>query len=142
MKNIFKFLALFFILFSPINSLNAWFFDPDEPDIPYCWDNSDAGCWLEDWIKEVKKTIDPVVETDRKLSEYAQDIVVYLLWFLTLISILYIIYAWFNILIWAWDEEKMKKSKTTIIYVIIWLLVIWLAWPITEFFIRVFTSSE
>ena len=69
------------------------------------------------------------------ISDFIQDIVVYLLSFVSLIAVLYIIYAGFQILIGNGEEEKLKKSKQTILYVILWIVVIWLAWPITVFVI-------
>lgn len=84
--------------------------------------------WLDKikwWLQGSTDTVDIVV----------QDYIVYLFWFLALIAILYWIYWGFSILS-AWDdEEKVSKWKTIIIQAIIWLLIIFLAWPITSFFI-------
>jgi hypothetical protein len=66
--------------------------------------------------------------------------VAYLLSFLAIIAVIIIIYAWFNILTAAWEEEKVKNSKKMIMYAIIWLAVIYLAWPITRFIIWIFSS--
>ncbi len=44
--------------------------------------------------------------------------------FLAIIIVIMIIYAWFNILLSWWDEEKVKKWKNTIIYIIIWLFIL------------------
>ena len=73
------------------------------------------------------------LETERSASEYIQDVVLYLLSFVSLLAILYIIYAGFNILTGNGDEEKLKNSKTTVIYVILGIALMWLAWPITRF---------
>jgi len=47
--------------------------------------------------------------------------------FLYLIAVLYAIWWGFNILIAAWEEEKVKTWKTVIIHALIWVVVIFLA---------------
>jgi len=96
-------------------------------------------CNIKTWVEEVKKTIN-WIETDRPLSEYIQDVVVNILTFLSIIAVIYIIYAWFRILTWAWEEEVLKKQKSTILYVIIGMAVIWLAYPITTFIVWILNS--
>ncbi len=83
--------------------------------------------WLTRWIKKVKDTI-PIIEKDKPFSEYIQSLVVWILSFLSLIALIYIIWAWLNIMISWWDDDKMKNQKKTIISVIIWIVVIWLAY--------------
>ena len=61
----------------------------------------------------------------------------YIVWLLYLIAIIFGLYAWFQILTAWWDEEKVKKWKTTMINVAIWLIVIFLSssiinWLITQ----------
>lgn len=136
-----KFLIFFLLIFSFFNYTNitqASIFQNWKTEIPYCsWND----CWLEKWIKEVEKAdIDWMVKWTTA-SAYIQRILVYLLWFLRLVAIILIIYAWFNMLTAAWDEDKFNKSKTMLIYAIIWLAIIWLAWPITAFIINLFVST-
>lgn len=131
MKTIIKILLSLFIVFSFLSfSTFASLWDETQPHIPYEQNCIDGDC-LTEWIK----TVDWIwaLETERKASQYLQDVVRYLITFLTLIAVIYIIYAWFNILTWAWDEDKAKKSKNTILYVLIWIVLIWLAFPITKF---------
>jgi uncharacterized membrane protein YwzB len=94
-----------------------------------CWEED---CNLDTGIENVRNTV-KWIEQERTFSEYVQDIVVYMLSFISIIAVIYIIYAWFRILTGAWDEEVLKKQKSTILYVIIWMAVIWLAYPITIF---------
>jgi len=108
-------------------------------NIPYCDPNWNEPCWLAEWVNQVKWQIGNM-ESNRSFSVYAQDIIKYVLWFITLIAVIYIIYAWFNILVWAWDEEKAKKTKSIIIYVIIWMFIIWLAYPIVLFIINILNT--
>lgn len=129
--------SIFFSVFSSYQSY-ASIFDDGNPELEYCKNND---CGLDNGITQLKDNLDDVV-TDQKASDYIQNIVKYLLTFLTLIGVIYIIYAWFNILTWAGDEEKAKKSKTIIIFVIIGILIIYLAGPILEFILNILTPSE
>lgn len=92
-----------------------------------------AGCSLSGGVANVKSTVWGI-ET-WSLTSYIQVIVPYILSFVSLIAVIYIIYAWFRILTWAWEEEVLKKQKSTIFYVVIWITIIWLAYPITKFII-------
>ncbi len=55
--------------------------------------------------------------------------------FVWIITVLLIIYAWFNILFSAGDDEKVKKGKNTIIYIAIWLLLLSINYLLLTFFI-------
>jgi type IV secretory pathway VirB2 component (pilin) len=59
------------------------------------------------------------VETGQSASEFIQNIIVYLIGFISIVAVVYIIYAGFNILTGTGDEEKIKKSKSIILYVVI-----------------------
>jgi len=96
-------------------------------------------CNIKTWVEEVKNTVN-WIETEKSLSEYIQWVAVYIISFLSVIAVLYIIYAWFRILTWAWDEEVLKKQKSTILYVVLWIAVIWLAYPLTLFIIWIFNQ--
>ncbi len=137
-KIFFSLIALFFLSlsFQTVWASTIWW--TSDTEIPYCnWDD----CWLDQWVQQVKDSgIDGVV-TEWKASEYVQWITAYILWFLSIIAVLIIIYAWFNLLTSAWDEEKAKKSKTIIIFTILWLVIIYLAGPITTFVVDVLTQG-
>ena len=145
MKTIIKILLplfLFFLFtFSFTFTFSSWdelwdeLWDDDNSRIPYRLDCINDDC-LKEWIYNVRWEI-WALEKKRKASEYIQDVVIYLITFLTLLAVIYIIYAWFNILTSAWDEEKAKNSKNIILYVIIWISIIWLAFPITKFIFQV-----
>ena len=130
------FIVLFCVSFS--HSFAYLFDDEIRKDIPYDQNCIDGDC-LVDWINAASWI--KALETKKKASQYIQDVIVYLLGFLTLIATIYIIYAWFNLLIWAWNDDSVKNSKNTIIYVIIWIVLIWLAFPITKFIFQVLSSS-
>lgn len=56
-------------------------------------------------------------------------------WFVAIITLLMIIYAWVNIIFSWWDDEKIKKGKSTIIYAFIWILILASSYLILTFFI-------
>lgn len=118
----------FAFVWSNICNANS-LFNNTTNEIPYCqnW----TKCWLDQWIEEVKDIKD--LKKDWDAATYLTNVVKYILWFVYLIAVILIIYAWFNLLTWIGDEEKAKKSKTMIIYVILWIIIIFLAWPIVKF---------
>lgn len=61
-----------------------------------------------------------ISETSKIIAHFIQ----YFTWFIWVIVMILIIYTWFNILTSHWDETKVKKAKSTIRYIIIWILII------------------
>lgn len=135
MKRIFLFiifnLLLFFFFYSSQAILDIF---TERNEIIYCKDSDD--CSLEKWTQIVKAWINDI-EKNKKASVYIQDIVKFLLTFITIIAVIYIIYAWFKILISTWNDDDIKKSKTTIISVLIWIIIIWLAYSIVKWILLV-----
>jgi hypothetical protein len=142
MKIIVKILLVFVILFISAINVNAWTFDSllwgETPAVHI--DCEDQDCNIQTGIDVVKDSL-RWVETDRTFSEYVQDLTVYVLTFVSIIAVIYIIYAWFRILTWAWNEETLKKQKMTVLYVVLWILLIWLAYPIVTFILQVLSSE-
>lgn len=138
MKKIVIILLSIFAIFSFTSNVNASIFSNWNTEIPYCsWDD----CWFWKWVSEIEKAdIDWVVK-NTTASAYIQRILVYLLGFLRLAAIILVIYAGFNMLTAAWDEDKFNKSKTMLIYSMIWLVIIFAAWPITNFIIDIFVKN-
>ena len=137
MKTIFRIITLLIITLLSIinleiNNTNALWSQPAK--IIYNW------WWLKQWIEDVKTSIKDI-DTEWKASDKIQAIVKFLLKFLTLVAVIYIIYAWFRILTSSGEDETIKNSKKTIIYVIIWILVIWFAWTIANFAIEIGAST-
>lgn len=138
MKKYLKIILTIFIFLLSINTSLYSFsisdlFEDDTWEIPYCREdeNWNSECWINEWVGEVKN-IEWMV-TDQKFSEYSQWIVAYILGFIYLVAIALIIYAWFNILTWVGDDEKVKKSKKIIFFVVLWILIIFLANPLIIF---------
>jgi len=134
MKYLVWILAFVILIFSFWNVFGATnsIFNNSTNRIPYCnyWE-----CWLVEWVNSVRNI--NAIEKNRSASQYIQDVTIYVLSFLALIATLYIIYAWFNLLTSAWDEDKAKKSKTIILYAIGWLLIIFIAWPLIDFVLNI-----
>ncbi len=56
-------------------------------------------------------------------------------WFVAIITLIMIMYAWVNIIFADWDEEKLKKWRTTIVYAFIWIFILVTSYLILTFFI-------
>lgn len=129
-------ILIFFIIWSLFIFSNTYaensIFNNTTTNIPYCESND---CWIRQWIESIKN-ID-WIENEASASEYIQRITKYILWFLALIATLFIIYSWFILLTSAWDEEKAKGSKRIIIYSLIRIVIIFLAWPIVDFVLNI-----
>lgn len=75
---------------------------------------------------------------ERALETAAQSYVSTFATFLAIIAVLFAVWWGFNILTAAWDEEKVKKWKTIIIQALMWLLIIFLAQSIINWFLGLF----
>lgn len=136
-----KIIAVFILsLISFFSTVNAgWIndvFEDTNPTTPYCQDDE---CSLESGITVMKAWVNDI-EKDRKASQYIQDIIKYLLGFITLVAVIYIIYSGFQIMISAWAEDKVKKSKTTIFHVLVGIVLIWLAYSIVTFVMNILNA--
>jgi len=81
------------------------------------------------WIEKVKTWLQGE-STPWDISTTLQEILIYLLWFLGLVAVVFMCWAWFQILTAADDEEKVKKGKKTLLFVLIGLFIIWIAWAL------------
>ncbi len=101
----------------------------NEGKIPYdpCPDGKciESGVWNIGGILKVAG-----IRTDETASQYAIRVVKYFLGFVTIIAVIYIIWAGFQLMIGAGDEEKAKKAKNIIVYVIVGIVIMWLAYSI------------
>ncbi len=66
------------------------------------------------------------------------NIIVYLVGFFYLIAVIFGIYAWFLIMTSAGDDERIKKWKNIFIYVLVGLIVVFLASTIIRFVVEAF----
>lgn len=128
-------ILLTLLTFSPVTeacNLFNWSDCDSGSSVIYCQEGDN--CSLDRGTAIVSHNINSI-EKERKFSMYIQDIVAYLLLFIGIVGVLYIIYAGFNILTSGGDEDKVKKSKTTIFHIFIGLLLIFLAYSIVKFVI-------
>ncbi len=137
LKKIITVLLFLWVSLSSVLYMNwaVTFFDWTEVVIPY--NSPELG--LDNWVNLVKEGVKDI-NTTGTFSGTVQEIIIYLLSFVTVVAVIYIIYAGFRILTSSGDEETIKKSKNTIIYVIIWIVVIWFAWTIANFAINIWTG--
>lgn len=75
------------------------------------------------WSTECKDTAlsNPnLTETTKIIA----SVLKYATWFIWVITIILIIWAWFLLISSSWDEAKSKKAKSIIKYIIIWVILI------------------
>jgi len=95
--------------------------------------NIDNWVWIvSDWVNNIKK--------DTTFFQYVQDMLIYIMWFVALLWVLYIIYAWFGMMHDNWDGSKVKKSKSTITYVLLWIIVMFAAYPLIKWILVLVNS--
>lgn len=137
--NITLFFGLFIFSFGNSFACNDFFcLWNDTPEIQYCKWNE---CWINQWIDVVKNWV-TWIEKNKTFSQYIQSVIAYLIGFLFLIGLIWVLYAWFTILTSSWEEAKVKKSKSIIAYVIIWLVIIFLAYSIVSFIMQVLNVAK
>lgn len=149
MKKILAFIIMIFSFFNFL-FLEVWAFSINQKDwiinsenvkIPYCDPNSWQECGFEQWIKKSKEGITSI-ETEKTAVDYIQDVILYIFGFLFFVTVLIIIWAWVTILISAWNDDKVENAKKIIINCIIWICVIFLAYPIARFVIWTFDKAK
>lgn len=126
------------------NGVFGTLFDSEKQKNPYC---GDGECGLEKGIKtvgeaKIQGVITGDATTSKTLFEYIQDVVSYLLMFVSVIGVLYIIYSGFTVLTAGGDEEKVKDTKKTITYVAIGMAIMWLAYAIVQFIVKALNASN
>ena len=88
-------------------------------------------------------------KVDNSLKAWWNDIVSwidniagYLIWLFYFISVLIWIYGWFIILTSWWEEDKVKKWKNIIIFMVIWLIVVFLASQLVRWVISIMSNQS
>ncbi|MDD3301944.1 MAG: hypothetical protein PHN31_00170 [Candidatus Gracilibacteria bacterium] len=135
MNYIKKLVLSIFLLFT-ISQINAYdVIGNNNYDNPYNTSGYTGG------LSEIKDHLDNIV-VDQTLSEFIQNVVQYGLTFISIIAVVYIIYAGFRILTSSGSDDALKKSRTTIVYVFIGIVIIWLAWSIVLFILGILEGSS
>jgi hypothetical protein len=91
------------------------------------------------WICRVKWS--KLDNWNHDLLTSADNILGYLIGLLYFVSVVIWIYWGFIILTSGWDDEKVKKWKNYLIYMVIWLVVIFLASILVRWVIDVMTKT-
>ncbi|EKE27985.1 MAG: hypothetical protein ACD_3C00111G0002 [uncultured bacterium (gcode 4)] len=136
--NLIKVLALCFMFLAAFSIVSAATFTTWEPEQPYC--NNPADCTIDKWTDVVANNVNDI-QKNKKFSVYVQDIAAYLVIFIWIIGVLYIIYSGFVILTSSGDDWKVKKAKVSIMYVLIWIILVFLAYPIIKWAVWLVNSS-
>jgi len=75
---------------------------------------------------------------EKDLSDWAQiifTVINWLNWFVWIAVVLMIIFAGSQIIFSNWDDEKIKKAKKSILYIIIWIVLLIMNYLILTFFL-------
>ncbi len=73
---------------------------------------------------------------NNNLLDTIKAFITYILGFLFLISVWYSIYGGFQILTAGWDEDRVKKGKTTLINALLGIFVILISWSLVSWLIE------
>ena len=117
-KYIFIFVLLFLTYYSQALWANAWgifWIDKITNNLKFWWDN---------------------------LIQTSDNMLWYLIWLFYFIAVVIWIYWGFQILVSWWDDEKVKKWKNYVIYMIIWLIIVFLASQIVHWVIKIMNKTS
>lgn len=84
------------------------------------------------WVENINEGL---IWDNQTVDITVQSYIQILLWFLYLLAVLYWLYWGFLIFTAQDDDDKVKDWKKIIIRALLWVVVIFLAWPIVEFII-------
>lgn len=105
-------------------------FEKTKQEIPYCQDGQN--CSLKSGSDIVATGVHDLV-TNESASQYVQRIAGNVVMVLSIVGVLFIVYAGFMYLTAGGDDEQTKKAKDIIKGVVIGYIIIFLAWSIVAF---------
>ena len=130
-------------LFASVNTTSAQFrwseLNGDNTELSIC---EGKECSLKGGVNKTKELVKGQVVTEKSATQLLQDIITYALGFITLIAVIYILWSGFRIMTGNGDSGVMESSKKIIIYVIIGIVMMWLAYPIVAFIINGITKTS
>ncbi len=94
------------------------------------------GLWISQASFGIDKINPDLVWSQVPLEDSIQIYVEYILGFLYIVAVVIWIFGWFTILTAAWDDEKVKKGRDYIIYMVLGLILIFIAWSIVQLVIE------
>jgi Type IV secretion system pilin len=80
--------------------------------------------------------------TSKSLSRAIQDVIIYFLTFISLIAVIYVMWAGAQMLLFPANEESSEKTKKIIISVIIGIALIWFSWWIVNTLFYLLNSKQ
>ena len=92
------------------------------------------------WFEKIDKDI--VWDVDWNMYETITNLVLYFLTFLSIIWIVFVIKWGFQILTAGWDDEKVKSWRKTIIYALVWIFIVLVAYSIVWIAFDAWNSIE
>ena len=82
------------------------------------------------------------VITGKGISQAVQDIIKYFLTFLSVIAVIYVMWAGAQMLLFPSSEESSEKTKKIIVSVMVGIAIIWFAWWIVSTLFYVLNSNK
>ena len=86
------------------------------------------------WFDKVDKEL--MWDKSQNLETWIVNLILYLLWFIWLIWIIFAMYSGFKILTAAWDDEKVKNWKKTLLFTLLGIFVILIAYFLVDWIIN------
>lgn len=115
-------------LVSSTSAATCWFqFSCNQTDpakIEVC---SNGKCTIQGGFDASKNAVKGLM-SEKKIEVFVSDTVKYFLTFVSLIAVVYFIYAGFQLMVSGGDEEKAKKTKKIMVYVIAGIILIWVSY--------------
>jgi hypothetical protein len=97
-------------------------------EIPFC---QNGECTLENGSLVAETAVGDLL-TRESITDFVTRIVLYFMSFVSIIAVVYVIYAGFQLMISGGDEEKAKKTRKIITYVIAGIIIMWVAYWIVR----------
>ncbi len=86
------------------------------------------------WLNKVNEAIKWDISAD--LTIWVKSAIIYILWFLWLLAVIWLIKWGFQILTSWWEEENFKNWKKTVLYALLGIFVILIAYSLVSWVIK------
>lgn len=116
--------------FDPIETAISNVFGPTKQQIPICPDSQN--CSITTGINLLKGQIRDLI-VNETASQYAQRVAGNIVAVLSIVGVLFIVYAGFLLMAAGGNEENSKKAKSIIVGVLVGYVIIFLAYSVVSF---------
>ena len=89
--------------------------------------------WLPGWENEWEKIVLKSSFQDTPLWKASVDFVITFIKYIAIIAVISLMFWWIMYILSWWEEEKVKKAKSWIIWSIVWVFMSVSAWWIIKF---------